>query len=37
MTTPDGRCGLRSGVQLAIDVPAGERGDQFSQGLFRDV
>ena len=37
MTAPDGRFGLRSGVQVEIDVPAGERGEQFSQELFRDV
>jgi hypothetical protein len=34
---PGGRFGLRSGVQVEIGVPAGERGAQFSQGLFRDL
>jgi len=32
-----GRFGLRSGVQVEIAVPSGERGAQFSQELFRDL
>ncbi|MDQ1469797.1 MAG: hypothetical protein QOJ99_1277 [Bryobacterales bacterium] len=36
MMAPGGRFGLRSGVQVEIAVPAGERGAQFSQDLFRD-
>ena len=34
---PGGRFGLRSGVQVEIAVPAGERGAHFSQELFRDL
>jgi len=34
---PGGRFGLRSGVQVEVAVPAGERGAQFSQDLFRDL
>jgi energy-coupling factor transporter ATP-binding protein EcfA2 len=37
MMTPGGRFGLRSGVQVEIGIPAGERGGQFSQELFRDL
>jgi ATPase family associated with various cellular activities (AAA) len=37
MLAPGGRFGLRSGVQVEIAVPAGERGAQFSQELFRDL
>jgi hypothetical protein len=37
MMTPGGRFGLRSGVQVEIGVPAGERGGRFSQELFRDL
>jgi hypothetical protein len=37
MMAPGGRFGLRSGVQVEIAVPAGERGAQFSQDLFRDL
>jgi ATP-dependent 26S proteasome regulatory subunit len=32
-----GRFGLRTGVQVEIAVPAGERAAQFSQELFRDL
>lgn len=35
--TPGGRFGMRSGVQVEIGVPAGERGGKFSQELFRDL
>jgi hypothetical protein len=34
---PGGRFGLHSGVKVEIAVPAGERGAQFSQELFRDL
>jgi hypothetical protein len=34
---PGGRFGLRSGVHVEIAVPAGERGAQFSQELFREL
>ena len=34
---PGGRFGLRSGVQVEIAVPSGERGAQFSHELFRDL
>jgi ATPase family associated with various cellular activities (AAA) len=34
---PGGRFGLRSGVQVEIAVPSGERGAQFSQELFRNL
>jgi len=34
---PGGRFGLRSGVQVEIAVPSGERGAQFSQELFREL
>ncbi len=34
---PGGRFGLTSGVQVEIAVPSGERGAQFSQGLFREL
>jgi hypothetical protein len=37
MMMPGGRFGLRSGVQVEIGIPAGERGGQFSQQLFRDL
>ena len=37
MMTPGGRFGTRSGVQVEIGIPAGERGGQFSQELFRDL
>jgi hypothetical protein len=37
MMTPGGRFGMRSGVQVEIGIPAGERGGQFSQELFRDL
>ncbi len=37
LMTPGGRFGLRTGVQVEIAVPAGERGAQFSQKLFRDL
>jgi hypothetical protein len=37
MMTPGGRFGLRSGVQVEIGIPPGERGGQFSQELFRDL
>src|ERR1700757_2062793 len=32
-----GRFGMKSGVQVEIAVPAGERGAQFSQDLFREL
>lgn len=35
--TQGGRFGLRTGVQVEIAVPAGERAAQFSQELFRDL
>jgi hypothetical protein len=34
---PSGRFGLRSGVQVEIAVPLGERGAQFSQDFFREL
>ena len=34
---PGGRFGRGSGVQVEIAVATGERGAQFSQGLFRDL
>jgi len=37
MMAPGGRFGLRSGVQVEIAVPTGERGAQFSQELFSDL
>lgn len=37
MMTPGGRFGLRSGVQVEIGIPVGERGAQFSQELFRNL
>lgn len=37
MMAPGGRFGLWSGVQVEIAVPAGERGAQFSQDLFREI
>src|SRR5438067_2196726 len=37
LMAPGGRFGLRSGVQIEIGVPVGERGAQFSQELFRDL
>jgi hypothetical protein len=37
MMAPGGRFGLRTGVQVEIAVPAGERGAQFSQELFREL
>jgi hypothetical protein len=37
MLAPGGRFGLMSGVQVEIAIPAGERGAQFSQELFRDL
>jgi hypothetical protein len=37
MMAPGGRFGLRTGVQVEIAVPAGERGAQFSQDLFREI
>lgn len=37
MMAPGGRFGLWTGVQVEIAVPAGERGAQFSQELFRDI
>jgi len=35
--SPSGRFGLRSGVQVEIAVPTGERGAQFSQDFFREL
>lgn len=37
MMAPGGRFGLRTGVQVEIAVPAGERGAQLSQELFREL
>src|SRR5207244_11554565 len=37
MMAPGGRFGLRTGVQVEIAVPAGERGAQFSQEFFREL
>jgi AAA+ superfamily predicted ATPase len=37
MMASGGRFGMRIGVQVEIAVPAGERGAQFSQELFRDL
>jgi hypothetical protein len=37
MLAPGGRFGLRSGVQVEIAVPSGERGAQFSQEFFREL
>jgi hypothetical protein len=37
MLAPGGRFGLRSGVQVEIGIPAGERGGRFSQELFRSL
>jgi hypothetical protein len=37
MLAPGGRFGLRSGVQVEIGIPMGERGGQFSQELFRNL
>ena len=37
MMAPGGRFGLRTGVQVEIAVPAGDRGAQFSQEFFRDL
>src|SRR5215472_10802991 len=37
MMAPGGRFGLWTGVQVEIAVPAGERGAQFSQELFRQI
>ncbi|HEY1241386.1 MAG TPA: ATP-binding protein [Bryobacteraceae bacterium] len=37
MMAPGGRFGLRTGVQVEIAVPSGERGAQFSQELFRNL
>ena len=37
MMVPGGRFGLWSGVQVEIAVPAGERGAEFSQAMFREL
>lgn len=37
LMAPGGRFGLAAGVQVEIAVPAGERGAQFSQDLFREL
>ena len=37
MLAPGGRFGLRTGVQVEIAVPSGERGAQFSQEFFREL
>jgi hypothetical protein len=37
LMAPGGRFGLRTGVQVEIAVPAGERGAQFSQEFFREL
>src|SRR6266481_8679208 len=37
MMAPGGRFGLWTGVQVEIAVPAGERGAEFSQNLFREL
>lgn len=37
MLAPGGRFGLRSGVQVEIAVPSGQRGAQFSQEFFREL
>jgi len=37
LMAPGGRFGLRSGVQVEIAIPAGARGAEFSQGLFREL
>jgi hypothetical protein len=37
MMAPGGRFGLRTGVQVEIAVPSGERGTQFSQEFFREL
>lgn len=37
LMAPGGRFGLRTGVQVEIAVPSGERGAQFSQELFRNL
>jgi hypothetical protein len=37
LMSPGGRFGPRTGVQVEIAVPAGERGAQFSQELFREL
>jgi hypothetical protein len=37
MMSPGGRFGLRTGVQVEIGIPLGERGAQLSQELFRDL
>jgi AAA+ superfamily predicted ATPase len=37
MMAPGGRFGIRTGVQVEIAVPGGERGAQFSQELFREI
>jgi len=34
---PGGRFGLRTGVQVEIAIPSGERGAQFSQEFFRQL
>ena len=37
LMAPGGRFGLRTGVQVEIAVPSGERGAHFSQELFREL
>ena len=37
LMAPGGRFGLNTGVQVEIAVPAGERGAQVSQNLFREL
>src|SRR5436309_6466122 len=37
MMAPGGRFGLWTGVQVEIAVPAGGRGTEFSQNLFREL
>jgi hypothetical protein len=37
MMGPGGRFGLPTGVQVEIAVPAGQRGAEFSQDLFREL
>jgi hypothetical protein len=37
MMAPGGRFGMRAGVQVEIAAPAGERGAQLSQELFREL
>jgi len=37
LVAPGGRFGLRSGVQVEMAVPIGERGAHFSQDFFREL